>query len=105
MNILTAPALPDAATLAQPGATKMWKAAQAFEAMALGQLLAPMFATVDHGKSVFGGGAAESTWRPMMTQEMAKQVASHGGLGIAAPVFRQMLQMQEAAQKAREEAP
>ncbi len=105
MGTLALAGMPDAATLAQPGPAKMWKAAQAFEAMALGQLLAPMFNTVDHGKSVFGGGAAESTWRPMMTQELAKQVASHGGLGIAAPVFRQMLLMQEAAQKAREEAP
>jgi flagellar protein FlgJ len=90
---------PDAAALAQPGIARVWKAAKDFEAMALGQLLAPMFNTVDPGKSAFGGGAAESTWRPMMTQELAKQVASHGGLGIAQPVFQQMLRMQEAAQQ------
>ena len=42
------------------------------------------------------GGNGEATWRPMLTQEIAKQIAATGGIGLAAPVFRQMLQMQEA---------
>lgn len=88
---------PDAATLARPGAVKMWKAAQDFEAMALGQFLAPMFNTVDGSKGVLGGGEGEQAWRPMLTQEMARQVAAHGGLGLAVPVFNQMLRMQEQA--------
>lgn len=92
-------ATPDAATLARPGAAKAWRAAQDFEAMALGQFLAPMFNTVDTAKSVFGGGAGEAAWRPMLVQQMAKQVAAHGGLGLAMPVFTQMLRMQEAAKK------
>ena len=88
---------PDAAALAQPGAAKAWKAAQDFEAMAIGQLLAPMFNTVDSAKGKFGGGDGEAAWRPMLTDAMAKQMAAHGGLGLAVPVFRQMLMMQEAA--------
>jgi flagellar protein FlgJ len=90
---------PDPATLAKPGVAKLWKAAQDFEAMALGQFLAPMFDTVDTSKNVLGGGAGESAWRPMLTQEMARQVAAHGGLGLAVPVFNQMLRMQEQAGK------
>ena len=85
---------PDAATLAQPGAAKMWQSAKDFEAMALGE-----FETVgaDGGgaKGMFGGGAAEETWKPMLTREMAKTMAAKGGLGLAMPVFQQMLKMQE----------
>src|SRR5271163_517030 len=87
---------PDAAALARPDVAKAWKAAQDFEAMALGQFLAPMFDTVDTSKSMFGGGDGEAAWRPMLTQEMAKNIARHGGLGLAVPVFHQMLRQQEA---------
>ena len=93
---MTPVAAPDAATLAQPGATRAWKAAQDFEAMALGQLLAPMFDTVDSSKGMFGGGDGEAAWRPMLTQAIAKQMTAHGGLGLAVPVFHQILAMQEA---------
>ena len=95
MSTIPAAAPPSASELADPRTAKVWKAAQDFEASALGQLLEPMFATVSPGDSFGGGGEAENTWRPMLTQEMAKHVASHGGLGLAVPVFREMLQMQE----------
>ena len=87
---------PDAATLARPEAAKAWKAAQDFEAMALGQFLAPMFDTVDGSKNIMGGGDGEAAWRPMLTQEMAKSISRHGGLGLAVPVYHQMLRQQEA---------
>ena len=92
---MTPVAAPDAATLAQPGAARAWRAAQDFESMALGQLLAPMFDTVDNSKGMFGGGDGESAWRPMLTQAIAKQMTAHGGLGLAVPVFHQILAMQE----------
>ena len=63
--------------------------------MAIGQLLAPMFETVDTAHSAFGGGAAEAAWRPMMVDAIGKQIAAHGGLGLAAPVFAAMLRAQE----------
>ncbi len=94
---MTPVAAPDAAAMAQPGAARAWHAAQDFEAMALSQLLAPMFDTVDNSKGMFGGGDGESAWRPMMTQAIAKQMTAHGGLGLAVPVFHQMLAMQEAS--------
>ena len=68
-------------------------AAQRFEASAIGALLQPMFDTV--GAGAFGGGEAEAAWRPTMVAEMAKHIANHGGLGLAAPVMRQMLILQE----------
>jgi peptidoglycan hydrolase FlgJ len=94
-GILQSASPPDAAMLAQPGIARAWHAAQDFEAMALGQLLAPMFDTVDAAHGMFGGGDGESAWRPMLTQAIAKQMASHGGIGLAVPVFRQILSMQE----------
>ena len=96
-------ATPDPAQLATPQGAKAWKAAQDFEAMALGALLQPMFDTIqigggDAGKGMFGGGSGEEMWRPMLTQAVAKQMAGHGGLGLAMPVFNQMLRMQEQQQ-------
>lgn len=99
-QILPPQAGPSAAQLSQPGVAKTWKAAKDFEAMALGELLAPMFDTVDTAHGLFGGGDGEAAWRPMLTQELAKQIASHGGLGLAVPVFQEMLRMQETGTKA-----
>lgn len=73
-----------------------WKAAQDFEAMALGEFLKPIFDTVDLSKSPLGGGEAEGQWKPMMVDALAKQIAAANGLGLARPVFIQMIHMQEA---------
>jgi len=80
---------------------KLKQAAQDFEAMALGQMLAPMFNTVDIAHSAFGGGSAEAAFRPMLVDAIAKQIAAHGGLGLAAPVYATMLRIQEAAASGR----
>ena len=82
-------ALPPAQT------AKLWQAARDFEAMAIGQLLQPMFETVDVKHSLFGGGEAEEAWRPMLVDAIGRQMAAHGGIGLAAPVFNAMLQAQE----------
>ena len=92
-----APPVTTGSTLSPKQVAKIWQGAQNFEAMALGELLKPMFDTVDTSKSAFGGGDGESAWRPMLVEAMAKQIAAHGGLGLAAPVLRQMMQMQETA--------
>lgn len=84
------------ATLAPEIRSRIAASAKQFEAMALGQLLEPMFATVDSSKGPFGGGEAEQTWRPMMVTELAKGIAAHGGLGLAKPVMEQMMRLQEA---------
>jgi Rod binding domain-containing protein len=95
MSMTIAAGAPSTTELAQPGAAAAWKSAQAFEAMALGQLLAPMFQTVDLAHDAFGGGDGEDAFRPMLTQEIARQMAAHGGLGLAVPVFHQILRLQE----------
>jgi len=67
--------------------------------MAIGQLLQPMFDTVDTSHGTFGGGPGEEAWKPMLVQEFAKQIANHGGLGLAKPVYDAMMRMQEAKLK------
>ncbi|NHN84345.1 chemotaxis protein chel [Acetobacter musti] len=93
---------PSAGTVTVPAAgapvdPKIWKAASDFETMAIGQLLKPMFDTVDLSKTPFGGGVGESTFRPMLVDEMAKQMEGNGGLGLAKSIYRQMLEIQEKA--------
>lgn len=83
--------------------TKLRKAAADFEAMAIGQFLAPMFDTVDSAHSPFGGGDAETAWKPLLIAEFGKHIAAHGGLGLAAPVLNAMLRMQEAQPSGRQE--
>jgi flagellar protein FlgJ len=73
------------------------QAARDFEAMALGQMLQPMFDAADTSKGLFGGGQGEAAFRPMLVNEIAKHMARHGGLGLARPVMTQMLRMREAA--------
>jgi flagellar protein FlgJ len=99
MAVTVIPALlaatPAKASLSPAEIEKVRKAAQDFEAMALGELLQPMFKTVDTSKGLFGGGAGEATWKPMMVDEIAKTIARHGGIGLADSVMREMLRMQE----------
>jgi Rod binding domain-containing protein len=90
-----------ASTLPPAQVQKIQKAAQEFEAMTIGQMLAPMFATVDGSKGMFGGGEGEAAWKPMMISTMAKQMAAHGGLGLAQPIMQQMLRLQEAHNESR----
>jgi Rod binding domain-containing protein len=74
---------------------KLWKTARDFEAMALGEFLRPMFETVNDKENLFGGGEAEKTWKPMLVDEIAKQISAAGGLGLATPIHDAMLRMQE----------
>jgi len=85
---ITAPAAPDRAV-------RLRKAATEFEAVAIGELLAPMFATVDTAHGLFGGGEAEATWRPMMVQAIGRQMAAHGGLGLADSIYSALMRAQE----------
>ena len=91
---MASPVHPAASTLPPAQTAKIWQGAHDFEAMAIGQLLQPMFETVDVAHAAFGGGNAEATWRPMMVDAIGKQMAAHGGIGLAASVQREMLKMQ-----------
>jgi peptidoglycan hydrolase FlgJ len=94
---MTAPILPATSTLPPEKTAKVWQAARDFEAMAIGQLLQPMFDTVDTAHSAFGGGEGEAAWRPMLIDAIGKQMAANGGIGLAVPVFNAMLHAQEQA--------
>lgn len=94
MTVIQPAAPVDAAPNAGPD-PKVLKAAQDFEAMAIGQLLEPVFATVDTSKGMFGGGAGEESFKPMLITEMAKAVEAHGGLGLSDSIYRAMMKMQE----------
>ena len=85
------------ATVASPPTdeTKVRQAAQAFVVTTIGALLAPMFETVDSAKGMFGGGAGEETWKPMLIAEFGKHIAAQGGFGLTEQVTSAMLRMQE----------
>jgi Rod binding domain-containing protein len=88
-----------AATAATPDPrfiAKARRAAESFEAQALGSLLQPMFEGLN-ARGPFGGGQAEEMWRPMLVTELGKQLAGAGGIGLADAVLRQMLKLQEGA--------
>ncbi len=72
------------------------EAAQQFEAQMLGQMLGPMFNTVNSARGGFGGGAAEEQWRPMLTDAFAAGMARTGGIGLAPMVLAHMLRLQSA---------
>ena len=71
------------------------QAAEDFEATFLSQMLSPMFETVPTD-SFMGGGHAEQVYRGMMVEEMGKEIAKQGGIGIADSVYREILKLQEA---------
>ena len=73
---------------------RMQETARAFEASFIAQMLRPMFEGIST-EAPFGGGEAEATWRGFLIDEMGKQVARAGGIGLADHVMAQMIQMQE----------
>lgn len=78
------------------GDDKIRKTAQDFEAMALGEMLQPMFETVDMSSGPFGGGSAEKQYQSLQILELGKQLAKSGGVGIAHQVYGKMQEMQQA---------
>lgn len=63
--------------------------------MAINELLAPMFATVDSAHGLFGGGAGEAAFRPMLVNAIAQKIEAAGGLGLADSIYHALLGAQE----------
>jgi peptidoglycan hydrolase FlgJ len=80
---------------AKPRDPVAWKAAQDFEAVLLGQLSSMMLQTTPTDEN-FGGGQGEDMWRGMMADQLGKEMAKSGGIGLATHVYDQMIRMQEA---------
>jgi Rod binding domain-containing protein len=88
-----------AAWAARPEAVPVAKAAEAFEAMLLQQILEtaqePLFEN-----SLLGGGPGGSLYRSLFAQEVAARMAARGGFGLARAVAGEL-----AAAGATEETP
>lgn len=66
---------------------------QEFEAVFLSQMLKPMFKGLDT-EPPFGGGHAEKVFRGMMVDELGKEFAKTGGIGISEIIEKELIQMQ-----------
>ncbi|MGE0119143.1 MAG: rod-binding protein [Dongiaceae bacterium] len=96
MDPVAAAAPAAAAATASPAVDRdsaAYKAAQEFEAVFLAQMVAQMHAGIEAG-GPFGGGFAEETYRSLMYQEIGRQMALSGGVGIAAAVYDEMVKLQ-----------
>lgn len=69
------------------------KAAQDFEAVFVAQMIQPMFEGLKTD-GPFGGGNGEDVFRGLLIQEVGKQVAKSGGIGMSNAIYAQMLKMQ-----------
>ncbi|HUL08921.1 MAG TPA: rod-binding protein [Candidatus Acidoferrum sp.] len=70
-----------------------YKAAVDFESVFLGQMVSQMYTGLD-AQGPFGGGFAEQTYRSLLYQELGRQMAASGGVGIADAVYAEMLKLQ-----------
>ena len=73
-------------------------AAKSFEAFFIGHYLEQMFSGI-RTDGIFGGGNSENIYRSLMLQEIGKNIAANGGVGIADAVQREILRIQEATQQ------
>jgi flagellar protein FlgJ len=71
------------------------KASQQFESVFISQFLGQMFESIPTD-GPFGGGQGEEMFRSLMVDEFGKEIEKQGGFGLAAPVTRHLLQLQEA---------
>lgn len=70
-----------------------FKAAQEFESVFLAQLITSMMG--ESTKSEFNGGAGEDAFQGILHEEYARVFAKSGGIGLAEPLAREILRMQE----------
>jgi peptidoglycan hydrolase FlgJ len=84
-----APALPENA----PSRAQAAKAAQEFEAVFLSQMLQPMFEGMKTD-GTFGGGFAEEIYRGLMLENIGREMAASGGIGLSDAVLAEMVRMQ-----------
>ena len=80
------------------------KVAEDFEASFLNAMLQPVFNSLST-EAPFGGGSGEAAFKSFMVDEMAKQTAKRGGVGLAEVVQRELLRMQGAGDPAAASAP
>lgn len=84
MDPVTASRLP----AATPAATPTTQAAQEFESVFIASFLGEMLEQAR--PKTLGGGSGEQMFGSLMAQEIAKEIARSGGLGIAQSVTAQL---------------
>lgn len=77
---------------------KAQQAAEEFEAVFLNTMLEGMFSGIKTDGPL-GGGPGEKTYRSLLVNEYAKNMAGDGGIGLADHVYREVLAAQESANK------
>lgn len=94
------PASPQSINNAAPGGAQASsrKAAEEFEAVFLTTMLEGMFEGLKTD-APFGGGSSEKTYRSLLVTEYAKQISQNGGLGLADQITRDLIALQEGAQR------
>ena len=80
---------PDPASPAKTAAT-----ATQFESMMIGQMLQPMFETVEVDP-LMGGGQAEQMVRSLLVDEYGKLMTAAGGIGLSDSIRSEILKLQE----------
>jgi Rod binding domain-containing protein len=83
------PGLPESA----PNRAQIAKTAQEFESVFLSQMLQPMFDGLKTD-GTFGGGFAEEIYRGLMLENIGRDMAATGGIGLADAVMAEMVRMQ-----------
>lgn len=76
------------------GGDKAMAVAREFEAVFVADALKSMWQGIPVDP-LTGGGTGAETWREMLTDTYAKDIVARGGLGLAAPVARELLKIQE----------
>ncbi len=74
------------------------RVAEEFEAVFIGQMLAPMFEGLETDE-LFGGGPGEDIYRSVLVEEYGKSIARAGGIGLSDIIQREILRLQEVAQQ------
>ncbi len=75
----------------QSGSQKaLEQASQEFEALFLQQMLGAMRSTVPES-DLFGDRTAEKTFEHLLDEEMSKDMAKAGGIGLAEILYKQMI--------------
>lgn len=70
-------------------------AADKFEAMAISQMLKPIFATIGKADAPFGAGSTARAFQPFLIDAIAKSMEARGGLGLA-PMIEAAISAQSA---------
>lgn len=83
----------DAITLSNARYPREAKAAREFEGAQLGALFQTMVDNLK-GDGPLGDGPAGGAFRSLLVDEMANATAARGGIGMAAPVYHQLLALQ-----------